>query len=906
MDFTPEELEEYRKWLEQGKSLEELDEDARRAKLIQAEELARAEKVASKPISTLGESAPSLRDVKISEKIPPGPGQRVGKKALEEYVKARSAPGKTAEQSAAVFNEVPKLPGEIEADKTDLRKEASRLSRKQKAEKKALEEYVKAQSIPGKTAKESAETLGVVPERIKSAKKSAQVFDGGGLLETPKVGELVKDEIKRRTVEVKKPTSGIISEATGIDRVAPSAAESAKAFDETSPAKISASVIKKQNPVIDRLLNAQESALSGKSAQESAEALSSVVYPSEPQFSTSSKTSSLDLSKTTEPKFKSPPILSKAAAPTMEEIAEAQRKLNSSSLPSVGSKLGKGVGALGLAADITQGDLVGAAIDAVGYVDKLGKFLPGLSRLTPSIKSARIAAALELLRPTDTQAAEQDSRSNIEKLKRDIKEEEEVEKNRSEFLKGLGINEADFNYQSALSGTPIESMIKFKDPRELTSAGQAELFSEASAKVAAADGESPSFFPFKSEEDKRLALAEMSRPKTAERSLASNKNGDDTGTSVQIPSLVDEVPIKRKEETDILALLERAKQARDQQQLLAGLGRAGETLSSAISGMARGGTITKSMGTDFYKDLAKQAENYVEDVGSQVKLEKIKDERDTIARKRDPLSSESKFARDLLKNQGISVPEGSTAEILEKYAPWITNLYNQKENREYRAFQSELARQDRLRQEAIASGEKKEKLRSEEKQKLEKRLAEPSATLSALNNLESNIRTDYLKDPNFSLDTFNIKEYKGDLPGSNIPGLGRTSFYSSDARQLQRDLETVLNQMIRSFAGKAVTKNELERIKTQFSSGVFNNEEEMLGAMAQAKKLFREGMKSAEAAFSKEAVEEYKEGGGITSEYGLERSPQKEKDPEIQEYANQYFKGDYDRAVRALKLEGQL
>jgi hypothetical protein len=233
-------------------------------------------------------------------------------------------------------------------------------------------------------------------------------------------------------------------------------------------------------------------------------------------------------------------------------------------------------------------------------------------------------------------------------------------------------------------------------------------------------------------------------------------------------------------------------------------------------------------------------------------------------------------------------------------------LYSQKENREYRAFQSELARQDRQKKEDIVSGEKREKLHSEERQKLEKRMEEPSQALLALDDLESNIRSSYLKDPNFSLDTFNIKEYKGDLPGVNVPGLGRRSFYSSEARQLQGDIETVLNQMIRSFAGKAVTKNELERIKTQFSSGVFNNEAEMLNAMAKAKKIFRREMKSTEAAFSKEAVEHYKERGGITSEHGLQRSPQKERDPEIQEYADQYFKGDYDRAVRALKIEGQL
>jgi len=376
------------------------------------------------------------------------------------------------------------------------------------------------------------------------------------------------------------------------------------------------------------------------------------------------------------------------------------------------------------------------------------------------------------------------------------------------------------------------------------------------------------------------------------------------GVASKKPEEQEKQPLDRLEienQPNFYDLLEQAKQSRDSQILMANLAKAAETVGSGISGMVSRGTVTKPVGTDFYDKLIKQAEQRVEDVGTAYTMKSKQDETERLARRRDPASAESRFARDLLNKQGISVPKGATAEILEKYAPWITNLYNQKENREYRALQAQENRELRAMQLGLLRSEKEEKSRSEQKQKLEKRLSEQSQALMSVEDLESNIRTRYLKDPEFSLDTFDIKEYKGDLAGANIPMLGRTSFYSSEARQLQSDIDTVLNQMIRSFAGKAVTKNELERIKTQFSSGAFNTEAEMLNAMAKAKRLFRRGMKSSEAAFSKEAIEEYKEAGGITSDYGLSQ-----KDPEIQAYADQYFYGDYNEALRKLKETGQI
>jgi len=169
-----------------------------------------------------------------------------------------------------------------------------------------------------------------------------------------------------------------------------------------------------------------------------------------------------------------------------------------------------------------------------------------------------------------------------------------------------------------------------------------------------------------------------------------------TGDDKIIEAIKKESEAPKKEATDFTSLLEQAKAARDKQQLMAGLGRAGETLSSAVTGMVKGGVVTKPTGTDFYKDLAKQAEQGIEDVGTQYTMEQKQEERDRLARRRDPSSEESQFARALLKDQGITLPETATAEALEKYAPQLTNILNQREAQKYRTFLAQQAKEARL------------------------------------------------------------------------------------------------------------------------------------------------------------------------------------------------------------------
>jgi len=160
----------------------------------------------------------------------------------------------------------------------------------------------------------------------------------------------------------------------------------------------------------------------------------------------------------------------------------------------------------------------------------------------------------------------------------------------------------------------------------------------------------------------------------------------------------------------------------------------------------------------------------------------------------------------------------------------------------------------------------------------------------------------------FNLDdidsTGKIKGKSIDIPGVSIPGIGRTTFYSTGARDLDSTMSKLFNVELKNRSGVAVTPPELQNLKKEFNEGKFNTEEEKLKAM----KRFKEGLKKAfaniEAGYPKEVVSEYQDRGGFTSNRfsGTSESVQKsEKDKETQDYADKYFKGDYDKASRFLK-----
>lgn len=104
-----------------------------------------------------------------------------------------------------------------------------------------------------------------------------------------------------------------------------------------------------------------------------------------------------------------------------------------------------------------------------------------------------------------------------------------------------------------------------------------------------------------------------------------------------------------------------------------------------------------------------------------------------------------------------------------------------------------------------------------------------------------------------------------DLPGVNVPGLGRVSAYSSGARDLAKSVARVFNVELKDRSGAAVTNPEMERMKTEFASGKFNTEPELIQAMKEYKGMMNAELVRREAAFKPEVLSEYERRGGVTS-----------------------------------------
>lgn len=182
----------------------------------------------------------------------------------------------------------------------------------------------------------------------------------------------------------------------------------------------------------------------------------------------------------------------------------------------------------------------------------------------------------------------------------------------------------------------------------------------------------------------------------ASKSSVSTGVGEDDSPEAKLNEAIKAESEKpKKPEMDFNEMLRMAQEARDKGVLLGNIGKAAETFATGLTGTVRGGVVTKATGTDYYDKLIKQAEQPVEDVGTAYTMKTKQDEMERLARRRDASSEESKFARDLLAQQGIKVPEAATAEALEKYAPQLTNILNQREARQAREADSKQRALDR-------------------------------------------------------------------------------------------------------------------------------------------------------------------------------------------------------------------
>lgn len=165
-------------------------------------------------------------------------------------------------------------------------------------------------------------------------------------------------------------------------------------------------------------------------------------------------------------------------------------------------------------------------------------------------------------------------------------------------------------------------------------------------------------------------------------------------------------------------------------------------------------------------------------------------------------------------------------------------------------------------------------------QKLSERMDGKAQFDTSLKILEDNLG---FKVDDFDFNTGRARGKKVDLPGTSVPGIGRIAFYDEKARRIDDTMANIFNTILKDRSGAAVTNQELDRLRNEFSSGRFQTEAEKLQAIKDFKRATNDAWNRAESAFRPVVRETLK---GRLSEVESKISPQKKKTPTAAEIDN--------------------
>lgn len=275
------------------------------------------------------------------------------------------------------------------------------------------------------------------------------------------------------------------------------------------------------------------------------------------------------------------------------------------------------------------------------------------------------------------------------------------------------------------------------------------------------------------------------------------------------------------------------------------------------------------------------------------------------AREQDPNSDESKVAQEIALEMGYTGDISMlTAERFRTFSPALNLRFEKaqraaekeaerldkkeqaEEQRAFLATQNEANRENQrfiagqnaamaasaresAREDRQANRDEQRQVRQNDQtdkqvEKLSDRLEPYQATFGAVESVEQ-----LLGAPLEAFDNKGgtlLKNGKSsDLPGVNVPGIGRVSFFSGDARQLTAAISGIFNRELKTRSGAAVTTQELERLKTEFNTGKFNTEAELIAGLKRYKAELRKAFNGIKAGAPQGAVREYEERGGQTT-----------------------------------------
>lgn len=114
-----------------------------------------------------------------------------------------------------------------------------------------------------------------------------------------------------------------------------------------------------------------------------------------------------------------------------------------------------------------------------------------------------------------------------------------------------------------------------------------------------------------------------------------------------------------------------------------------------------------------------------------------------------------------------------------------------------------------------------------------------------------------------------------DLPGKDVPGLGRQYWGSEQGRNFKAALQALKNIRIRDSAGLSQTLSEVERFEEQLASGKFNTQYELAKALQDLQKEVYLKLSNIESGFDNKVVSQFMNQGGLTLRDFL--SPNKKK-----------------------------
>lgn len=243
----------------------------------------------------------------------------------------------------------------------------------------------------------------------------------------------------------------------------------------------------------------------------------------------------------------------------------------------------------------------------------------------------------------------------------------------------------------------------------------------------------------------------------------------------------------------------------------------------------------------------------------------------------DPTSVRSRVAQDLAKKLVPALnTEGMTASRLKDMLPQLGKIYEvevRKEEAAARREETQAWKEVALKDRQTAREERKAERETEQLdkkvEKLSKDTEDERGMLNAVADVEGLMGFD-LNDYDEKTGTLRTTGEEVDIPGLTIPVTGtRITAHSQAARAIDDSFQSVFNTLLKTRSGAAVTDQELQRLKKEFSEGAFRTEPEKLAALKRFKLAMARIMQSKESAAAPEAVQTFKERGGITSErYG--------------------------------------